>query len=263
MAEVITFGNRKGGVAKTTTAAATSFLLSLMGAKVFATELDGQGHLGEMLTSHPSESFSGRTIFDAIKYGDVSPYIMPLSENLDILPADVSLAMLQDWLFTPGNLPSDVRPQEALKRALAPVKDKYDYIIIDTAPEFSEGMINALAASSFVIGCTDGSKPAMTGLRGFLNIVKTVQEEVNPELKLMGVLVGMLEGVRKDHQKMKLKLQLDYGDLLFKTMIKKTAATGRLYLLGYDENTNPELQVALEQFIPFVKEMITRGKEKS
>ena len=258
MAKIITLGNRKGGVAKTTTCGALSFLLSLSGYRVLASEVDSQGHLAEMLTLKSSKDFAGKTVFEAIQAGDVRPFVHNIAENLDLLPANNSLAQLQDWLYTRGNLPKNVRPQEALKRALATVQDDYDYILIDTPPALNDELINALTAATHIIGCTETSKPSMTGLSNFFEVVKEVKESVNPDLKLSGVLATMLDTRRTDAQTVLLKLQMDYGDLLFKTVVKRGAAIGRLYMLGFDETKNHELHAALKQFIPIVKEVLQR-----
>ncbi|CVK21555.1 ParA family protein [Sporomusa sphaeroides] len=258
MAKVYTFGNRKGGVAKTTTTAALSYLLSLRGYRVLATEVDSQGHLAEMLTLKSSKDFAGMTVFEAIQAGNVKPYVHNVTEGLDLLPANNSLAQLQDWLYKKGNLPRNVRPQEALKRALAPVQEEYDYILIDTPPALNDELINALTAATHIIGCTETSKPSMTGLINFFEIVKEVKESVNPDLRLCGVLATMLDARRTDAQTVLLRLEMDYDNLLFKTIIKRGAAIGRLYMLGFDETKNHELHAALKQFIPLVKEVLER-----
>lgn len=259
MAKIIVFGNRKGGVAKTTTTASVAYLLALKGFKVLATEVDSQGNLTDMITLKDSRLFSGTTVFEAIKNGNAEPYIISINENLDLLPANKDLAGLQDWLYVPGNLPKGVRPQEALKRALEPIRNKYDYILIDTPPAFGDELVNAISAATHVIGCTEASKPSMTGLSDFIDVVKLVQDDINPNLQLLGIVTVMLDSRRSDNQSMLLKLQLSYEGILFNTIIRRSAATGRLYLFGFDETKNPELQVALKQFIPLLKEVLTRG----
>lgn len=258
MMKCITFGNLKGGVAKTTSTAIISFLLALKGFKVLAVDMDPQGNLGEMLTLKDSEEFAGISVYEAIKEGNAEPYIQKVDENLDLLPSMISLGMLSEWLYTPGNLPNGVKPQEGLKRALSSIIDRYDFILIDTSPSLGELLTNALTTSTHAIGCVDAAKPSVTGLRHFLNTVDAVRNGPNPNLRVCGVLASLLDNRRADNKKVLLKLKMLYEGIMFEDIIKRVASTGRLYLLGFSDD-NPEINEAVEQYIPIVKEVLTRG----
>ncbi len=257
MTVIITLGNQKGGVAKTTTTAVLAYLLSTWGFKTLAVDMDSQGNLGETLTLRDSDSFSGRSVFEAIKKGDASEFIYPISENLDILPSTASLATLPEWLYS-KSIPKGTAPQTALKKALSTVKDQYQYILIDTPPALGDHLINALTAATDAIALVETSKFSVAALRRYLSTVEEVRVARNPELRLCGILAALLDSRRADNKVILQGLKDEYKEELFSTVIKRIASTGRLSIFGFDEEQNPELLAAVKQFIPWVKEVTER-----
>lgn len=257
MVKIITIGNRKGGVGKTTTTASLAFMLSAIGKKTLAVDMDSQGQLVQILTTKTSDEFIGKTVLEAMQCGDASPYIFHWGNNLDILPANGALATFGIWLDK-AKLPKGAQRQTFLLNALSTVKDKYDYILIDTPPALDDLMVNALVASTHVIGSTEFSDPSIGSLKGFFDTVREIRKNLNPNLEIAGIVGTRYKKVVGHHRLLLLKLKGLYQDLVFKTIIYEAATTSRLFGQGFLEDTNPELVDAMENYISLLKEVRER-----
>lgn len=248
---VISFGIQKGGSSKTTTTGVTSYLLA-RDKKVLAIDMDSQGNLTEFLSRRGVESFSGQTILEAMKDGDVTDYIFKISENLHLVPADDLLATFSRWLY------NDHRGNKALalKEALRPVMDIYDYILIDTPPALGDLTINSLSASDRVVALFEASVFCYGALGRFLETVWHVRERVNPNLAVAGILRGLIDARRTDNKALISQVAETYGELCFETILTRNAAAGRLPLVGFENNN--ELGRAVAQYEYFVKELLER-----
>lgn len=271
-AKVITFGLQKGGAAKTTTCAATAYILSQR-FKVLAVDMDSQGNLTELMMQRDVYDFQGQTVLEALKERNAEKYIHPCLENLDMLTATSVLATFSRYLFDEykGELiqqartgkQGDVRNKlnTVLRETLEPVMDRYDFILIDTPPALGELTINALAASDGVVTVFKPSRFSASALGAFFETIEIVRQRLNPSLKVLGILPTMAD-TRRYHVTSYLDIIREaYKDLVFNTIIKDKAATERLADNGFEENE--EIQDAIEQFVPFVQEVLERvAKEK-
>jgi chromosome partitioning protein len=257
MAKVITFGIQKGGSAKTTSAGIIGYLLSLR-YKVLACDMDSQGNLTELLMQRNIYDFHGRTILEAMKQKDARPYIHPVTDTLDMLTAEDLLATFPRYLYQEyrgGN------PAYVLRDTLRPVMSQYDFIVIDTPPALGDQTINALAASDGVVILYETSKFAYSALERFVETVVHVQEKLNPKLEVYGILPCMIDSRRTDTKALLDLAREEYGDLVFQTIIKRRAATGRLPIHGF--TNNPEVVEACEQYVEFLdKELMPRVRQK-
>lgn len=251
-AKVISFAIQKGGAAKTTT---TGIVTHLLGReyKVLCCDLDSQGNLTEFLTQQDVYEFHGNTVLEAMQERNAEPYIQHVTDNIDILTADDLLATFSRWLYTEyhGNR------SLVLKEALESVKDQYDYILIDTPPALGDHTINALAASDSVVILFEPSKFCYSAVGRFLETVEHVQNLVNPGLKAAGILTAIIDKRRSDGKVLLEFLSEEYPELVFDTVITRKATTGRLSIEGFTDN--PELEDAIEPYIPFVKELLARA----
>lgn len=256
MGVIITFGIQKGGCGKSTSSAITAYLLSeLHHYRVLAVDMDAQGDLTELLSGTSKYHFQDRTVFEAMEEMNASRYIQPLSPYLDILPAGNRLITFGDWS-------RDTYPTEStmiLKKLLHDVKDRYDYIIIDTPPNLSDRIVvNSLTASDFAVIMFEPSKQTYNALKEFWETIVDVKKRLNSKIKIAGILRTIFD-LRSTDGKMFLDVVAnDYPKHCFNSVIRRRTAAKRLALMGFKDNK--ELGQVTEQYKPFVKELIERVK---
>lgn len=249
--KIISFGIQKGGSSKTTTSGVTAYLLSKQH-RVLAIDMDSQGNLTEFLGRKDVAYFSGQTILEAMKDGDITNYIFEITDTLHLVPSDDLLATFSRWLYNDhrGN------KSNVLLETLKPVMEQYDYIILDTPPALGDLTINALSASDRVVAMFEASVFCYSALGRFLETCWHVREKVNPRLAVAGILRGLIDARRTDNKALISQVAETYGELCFDTVLTRNAAAGRLPLVGFENNG--ELDKAVRQYEYFVKELLER-----
>ena len=187
MGKIIAIANQKGGVGKTTTSVNLGAGLAQVGKKVLLVDIDAQGNATTGVGIEKSEL--DQCIYNVlVEDADVQGVIQKTAtENLDVLPATIQLAGAEIELVP--TISREVR----LQRALQPVRDEYDYIIIDCPPSLGLLTINALTAADSVIIPVQCEYYALEGLSQLLNTVRLVQKHLNKKLAIQGVLLTMLD----------------------------------------------------------------------
>lgn len=187
MGKIIAIANQKGGVGKTTTSVNLGAGLAQVGKKVLLVDIDAQGNATTGVGIEKSEL--NECIYNVlVEDMDVRVVIQRTkTENLDVLPATIQLAGAEIELVP--TISREVR----LQRALQPIRDEYDYIIIDCPPSLGLLTINALTAADSVIIPVQCEYYALEGLSQLLNTVRLVQKHLNKNLAIQGVLLTMLD----------------------------------------------------------------------
>ncbi|MCC2329020.1 MULTISPECIES: sporulation initiation inhibitor protein Soj [Bacillus] len=187
MGKIIAIANQKGGVGKTTTSVNLGAGLAQVGKKVLLVDIDAQGNATTGVGIEKSEL--DQCIYNVlVEDAEVQGVIRKTAtENLDVLPATIQLAGAEIELVP--TISREVR----LQRALQPVRDEYDYIIIDCPPSLGLLTINALTAADSVIIPVQCEYYALEGLSQLLNTVRLVQKHLNKNLAIQGVLLTMLD----------------------------------------------------------------------
>jgi chromosome partitioning protein len=188
MGKTIAIANQKGGVAKTTTAVNLGAWLSLMGQKVLLIDTDPQGNAttGVGIDKETVENCIYDVVINNMSAREV---IIPSAvDNLDILPATIELAGAEIELV------GVAEREYILKKALAEIKDDYDFIFIDCPPSLGLLTINALTAADSLLIPIQCEYYALEGLGQLLNTFQRVQQNLNKELVLEGVLLTMFDG---------------------------------------------------------------------
>lgn len=185
--KIIAIANQKGGVGKTTTSVNLGAGLAQVGKKVLLVDIDAQGNATTGVGIEKSEL--DQCIYNVlVEDADVQGAIRKTAtENLDVLPATIQLAGAEIELVP--TISREVR----LQRALQPIRDEYEYIIIDCPPSLGLLTINALTAADSVIIPVQCEYYALEGLSQLLNTVRLVQKHLNKNLAIQGVLLTMLD----------------------------------------------------------------------
>lgn len=261
MGKVITLGLQKGGVSKSTSAGILAYLLAKEGKKTLVVDMDSQGNVTELLTEKPANEFLFSSVFEAIAYRDAEEYIYEINDLLHLLPANNFLALFSRWIYTKmlidkTKVPYDGEPSEQLDLMLKPIRDKYDYILIDTPPSLSEQTTNALVASDYVIVLYECSKFCYSAIPNFMETVEFSRKVSPHKVEILGILRTLNDKRRYDSKLFNDAIAEDYPDKVFKTIITRKASTGRLPFNGFEDN--PELTDALTQF----KQLYQEFKER-
>jgi len=249
-ATVISYSLQKGGVGKTTTCGLSAFLLSEMGYKVLAIDMDSQGNLTQLVSGYDDlEPFYEDTIKQALEQEDVNPFIKIASDNLHYVAADDYLVLIADYK-------GPTLKSFLLKNAIEKVKEEYDYILIDTPPNLSIQTVNALIASDYIVIMFETAKFSYNAIPRFLDSVKGARRNGNPDLKIAGILATLSDSRRTDNKELLELVNEEYEELVFKTVIPRRAAIGRLSVYGFFDN--PEINQATKIHKDFIGELLER-----
>jgi chromosome partitioning protein len=213
MGRVISFANQKGGVAKTTTTLNLGVALAEQNLRVLLCDLDPQGNLTMSQGLNPDTI--ERSMFDVLVHR------LPIQEVIHHTEVDVAVSSI-DLAGAELALSSMIGRERALEKALAPVRDSYDYVLIDTPPSLGLLTINALVASNGVIVPVQCEYLSLRGLVQLENTLSMIRENLNPDVGIEGILPTMYDS-RTLHSREAVEiLQENFGDLVFDTKIKKT-----------------------------------------
>lgn len=184
MTQIITVTNQKGGVGKTTTASSLVCGLHQRGAKVLGIDLDSQGNLGFNLGLDIS---SGNTVYDVFKGSCSIEEAIQSTEYGDVLPSDIMLSAAEVE-FTAS------RREFMLSNLLAGIRDRYDFIIIDTPPALNILTVNAYVAATGLIVPMEAEVLSLVGITQLQETISTVRASFNPNLKVLGILINKYNG---------------------------------------------------------------------
>lgn len=216
MGKIISIANQKGGVGKTTTAINLAASLAVLEKKVLVIDADPQANTTSGLNFSPNNE-EKRTLYE-VMIGRISvedALIQTEIANLHMIPSHINLVGAEIELF-------DVDRRETILRdALAPVRDSYDYIIIDCSPSLGVITVNCLAAADSVIIPVQPEFFALEGLGKLLQTIRLVQNGVNPGLSIEGFVVTMFDGRTKVHTQVVRELRDHFKDMVFRTIIQR------------------------------------------
>ena len=213
MGRVIAFANQKGGVAKTTTTLNLAVAFKEQGMNVLIVDLDPQGNLTM------SQGFNPDSIERSMY--DVLVNRLPIEEVIQQAEVDIAVSSI-DLAGAELSLSSMIGRERALEKALAPIREKYNYILIDTPPSLGILTINALVAANGVIVPVQCEYLSLRGLVQLENTLSMIRENLNPEVEIQGILPTMFDK-RTLHAREAIDiLEENFGDLVFDTKIRKT-----------------------------------------
>jgi len=249
-AEVMVFANQKGGVAKTTTTLNLAVAFAESGYRVLCIDLDPQGNLTMSQGIDPDKV--EKSIYDVLVH-DIPITEVIAQREIDIAVSSIDLAGAEIAMST------KIGRERSLEKALREVEGDYDFVCIDTPPSLGLLTVNALTAADKVIVPVQCEYLSMRGLVQLQNTLKMIQENLNPDVKIEGILPTMLDS-RTIHAKEAVEiLEENFGELVFKSRIRKAikfaeAPVRGASVLKYDPQGN-----AANYYRELAKEVLTNG----
>ncbi len=214
-ARVVAIANQKGGVAKTTTAVNLGACLALAGRRVLLVDIDPQGNATSGLGIERAHLSS--CVYDLLldKAPAASLVLETQVSNLEVLPATLNLAGAEIELV---NLP---QREARLRRGLAPLREEYDYILIDCPPSLGLLTVNALTAADYVLIPIQCEYYALEGLGQLIRTIQMVRQYLNPSLEIGGVLLTMFDARTNLSLQVVEEVKEYFGDKVFRTIIPR------------------------------------------
>ena len=217
MARIVAIANQKGGVGKSTTAVSLGAALAELGFRILVVDLDPQGNASTgMGIRHEAR---GVTVYDVVlSEAPVDSAIVPTSvKHLDAVPSTIDLAGAEIELV------SQFSRETRLKKALAPVAEgRYDFIFLDCPPSLGLLTINALTAAEELIVPIQCEYYALEGLGQLLRNVNLVQQNINPELRLTGIVMTMFDPRTKLSEQVVDEVRRFFGEVVYDVVIPRT-----------------------------------------
>ena len=252
-AVVISMCNQKGGVGKTTSSINLGAALAETGRRVLLVDLDPQGALSAGLGIQSYELDT--TIYNLLVDTSVSVdevIVHTHTENLDVIPANIDLSAAEIQLV------SEVGREQALYRAIYPVMDHYDYILVDCQPSLGLLTVNALACSDGVIIPMECEFFSMRGLALLTDTMDKVRARLNPRLSLTGILVTLYDGRTLHARDVMSRLMEAFGDTVFETVITRTVRFPETSVAGEPIITWASSSPGAQQYRQLAAEVIER-----
>ena len=259
--EVIAIANQKGGVGKTTTTFNLGVALAQEGKRVLLVDADPQGDLTTYMGVHDTDNIptlaSLMECYIQDRNIDTDSAIIHHKENIDLLPTNLDLSAMEISLVT------TMSREYTIKNCLSSIKDKYDYILIDCMPSLGMITINALASADKVIIPVQTQFLAAKGMGHLLKTVAKVKRSINPNLKIGGILLTLVDKRTKLSKETKQLLEENYGNIvkIYNTQIPsavkvaESTSSGKS-IFSYDKNSK-----VTSAYKEFGKEILTDGKE--
>lgn len=203
--KVIAIANQKGGVAKTTTTHNLGAAMAAAGKNVLLIDLDSQASLTISVGMEPLEV--PKTIVDVLKKdgAPIRECVQKINDRLHIVTSIIDLAPMEMEML------SRASREKILDRALKPIKDDYDYILIDCPPQLSILTINALSCADGVLIPVKTDYLAYRGLTQLQDSIREIQELINPDLKVLGVIATLYDARVSDDKDILALLKEEYN----------------------------------------------------
>lgn len=250
---IIAMCNQKGGVGKTTTTINLGAALAETGRSVLLVDFDPQGSLSVGLGVNPHTLDT--SVYDLLlrKDASIDDVITPSGvEGLDLLPSNIDLSAAEVQLV------SEVAREQTLRRVLTKVRGRYDIILIDCAPSLGLLTVNALTAADRVVMPLECEFFALRGIALLTDTIAKVQDRLNPELEILGIL-GTMYDARTLHSREVLERVVQaFGEVVFHTVIRRTIKFPETTVAGEPITTYASSSPGASQYRELAREVLYR-----
>ena len=256
MSRVIAIANQKGGVGKTTTSINLSACLAEKGKKVLLIDMDSQGNTTSGFGIEKNEL--DKTVYEVLREEvSIEEAIIPVEEcfeNLFLIPANRNLAGAEIELVTRENM------QHILKKQLEPIKDEYDFIVIDCPPALGMLTVNAMTAADSVLVPIQCEFYALDGLSQLIYTIELIQESLNPDLYIEGVVFTMYDARTNLSLQVVENVKDNLKQTIYKTIIPRNVRLAEAPSYGLPINLYDKKSSGAEAYRMLADEVIENAK---
>ncbi len=252
---IVAMCNQKGGVGKTTSTINLGAALAEYGRRVLLVDLDPQGALsaGLGVAHHDLDMTVHNLLVGPGKVTVDQVLINTKVEQMDLLPSNIDLSAAEIQLV------NEVGREHTLGRALRPLRDRYDYILIDCQPSLGLLTVNALACADGVIIPMECEYFSLRGLALLNDTVEKVRDRLNPELSLYGIVVTMFDARLLHSRQVMTRVVEVFGDLVYDTVISRTVRFPDASVAGEPITTWAPKSGGAEAYRAMAREVIFRS----
>ena len=256
MGRIIAIANQKGGVGKSTTAINLSSCLGEMGQRVLTIDMDPQGNTTSGLGIEKEEQEN--TVYELLlDECDVKDCVLSLEfENVSLIPSNVNLAGAEIELIGVDN------KEFILRSKIEEIKNDYDFIIIDCPPSLNMLTINAMTTADTVLVPIQCEYYALEGLSQLMHTIELVQERLNPELEMEGVVFTMYDARTNLSLQVVENVKSNLNQTIYKTIIPRNVRLSEAPSHGMPINYYYSRSAGSESYKLLAEEVIHRGDEE-
>ncbi len=246
--KVIAFANHKGGVSKTTSVANVGALLAKKGRKVLLLDLDAQANLTDYFLKEAPEE----TVYNSMI--DESPLpVIQVEKNLYLVPSSLEMVGIET------KIADNVDRAELVQILLEPIRENYDYILIDCPPSLGIVTLNALIAATDLYIPTTAEAIPVRGLKMLTDALERVKKRKNPGISLSGIIITRY-GSRNLNRMIEESLRKKFGDIVFNTKIRENISIAEAPTLHQDVETYAPSSHGAEDYRALTEEIVKRTK---
>jgi len=247
MSKVISISNHKGGVGKTTSAINIGAGLNKLKKKVLLIDLDPQANLSQSLGIIEPEF----TIYGALK-GDYKLQPIEVAKGLDLIPSTLDLSGAE------VEMSGEAGREYILKELIDPIKNSYDYVIIDSPPSLGLLTINSFTASDEIFIPLQAQYLALQGLTKLMEVVDKIKQRLNKGLSIGGVFITQYDSRKVLNRDVAETIQTHFKDKVFKTKIRDNIALAEAPSQGLDIFRYNSKSYGAEDYLKLSKELIKK-----
>ncbi|MEJ6674563.1 MAG: AAA family ATPase [Polaribacter sp.] len=255
MGKIIAIANQKGGVGKTTTSISLAASLGVLEKKILLIDADPQANATSGLGLDVNAVEGGTYHVLEHTLSAKKAIVKTASPNVDIIPAHIDLVAIEIELV-------DKKEREyMLKKALAEVKEDYDYILIDCAPSLGLITLNSLVAADAVIIPIQCEYFALEGLGKLLNTIKSIQNIHNPTLEIEGLLLTMFDSRLRLSNQVVDEVRKHFSSMVFETIIRRNIRLGEAPSFGESIITYDATSKGAINYLNLAQELLNKNSK--